>query len=454
MGKQENGNSILDFIFKTPKKLKFSSLYRYYFNFILRLLYRVIVFDNIPETVSETFLKLVLYTQGKICFLKGDLIGESDSELLALNCSRADTPDVYYIPRKVLVTNPRLKKQYNITPGKDCEILYLSEADKYCLTEINGGLFTLIERTATMLADNDISINISQKNTRLTNLVSGDTQNTVDSIRAVIMSMYEGDPTIVVKSSLIDKLQGIPILNNTSNNHNLVELIEVQQYILSHFYEQIGIATHDQMKRERLITAEINDNLDLCFLNVDDMLVTIQEGLKRVNEMFGTEITARLNPIIERQREEAAAAAAAEDPPADNSAEDPPAEMEPDSDDDNEPEPASSPGEDPEIQNDDQEEEAASEPGQEPGQEEEAAPEDPDDDQEEPDDQSDDQEEEAAPTDPDEDAAEDISQIRDITITGDGNTIIIEQGGEDVGSTDENELPDVGSDNEARDDTE
>ena len=452
MGKQENGNSILDFIFKTPKKLKFSSLYRYYFDFILRLLYRVIIFENIPETVSETYLKLVLYTQGKVCFLKGDLIGENGSKLLALNCSRADTPDVYYIPRKVLVTNPRLKKQYNITPGTDCEILYLSEADKYCLAEVNGGLYTLIERTATMLADNDISINISQKNTRLTNLVSGDTQNTVDSIKAVIMAMYEGDPTIVVKSSLIDKLQGIPILNNTSNNHNLVELIEVQQYILSHFYEQIGIATHDQMKRERLITAEINDNLDLCFLNVDDMLVSIQEGLKHVNDMFGTEITAKLNPIIERQREEAAAAAAAEDPPADNSAEDPPAEENTDPGEDNEPEPASSPGEESEDQSDDQEEEAAAEPEQEPEQKEEAAPDDQDEDERE--DQSDDQDEEAAPTDPDDDAAEDISQIRDITITGDGNTIIIEQGGEDVGSTDQNELPDVGSDNAARDDTE
>ena len=442
MAKQEQGNSILDFIFKTPKKLKFSSLYRYYFDFILRLLYRVIVFENIPETVSETFLKLVLYTQGKVCFLKGDVIGESGSELLALNCSRADTPDVYYIPRKVLVTNPRLKKQYNITPGDDCEILYLSEADKYCLSVVNGGLYSLIERTATMLADNDISINISQKNTRLTNLVSGDTQNTVDSIKAVIMAMYEGDPTIVVKSSLIDKLQGIPILNNTGQNH-LVELIEVQQYILSHFYEQIGIQTHDQMKRERLISAEVNDNLELCYLNVDDMLVTIQEGLKRVNEMFGTDITAKLNPIIERQREEAAAEAAAEDPPADNADEDPPAEMEPDPVDDTEPEPASSPGEaleeeeEPEDQSDDQEEEAAPEPEQEPGQEEEAAP--------------DDQEEEVAPTDPDDDAAEDLARIGDITIEGDNNTIII-QGGDDVGSSDEDELPDVGSDNEIRDD--
>lgn len=453
MARQEQGNGVLDFIFKTPKKLRFGKLYRYYFDFILRLLYRVIIFDNIPETVSETFFKLILYTQGKVCFLKGELIGESGSDLLSLNCSRADTPDVYYIPRKVLVTNPRLKKQYNITPGKDCEILYLSEADKYCLSEVNGGLYSLIERTAKMLADNDISINIAQKNTRLTNIVSGDTQNTVDSIRAVINAMYEGDPTIVVKSSLIDKLQGIPILNNTSNNHNLVELIEVQQYILSHFYEQIGIATHDQMKRERLITAEINDNLDLCFLNVDDMLVTIQEGLKRVNAMFGTDIQARLNPIIERQREEAAAAAAAEDPPADNSAEDPPAEENTDPGEDNEPEPADSPGEEPEEeeeredQSDDQEEEAAAEPEQEPGQEEEAASDNQDDDREEPDDQSDDQEEDAAPTDPDEDAAADIAEIGNISIEGNNNTVII-QGGDDVGSADEDELPNMGQGNE------
>ena len=440
MARQENINSSLDFIFRTPKKLLFSRLYRYYFDFILRLLYRVIIFDNVPETVSETFLKLILYTQGKICFFRGNLIGEIGEDLLALNCSRADTPDVYYIPRKVLITNPRLKKSYMINPGKDCEVVYLSEADKYNLSEINGGLFNLIERTATMLSDNDISINIAQKNTRLTNIISGDTQNTVDSIRAVINSMYEGDPTIVVKSSLIDKLQGVPILNNTANSHNLIELIEVQQYILSHFYEQIGIQTHDQMKRERLITAEINDNLDLCFLNVDDMLVTIQEGLKRVNEMFGTEITAKLNPIIERQREEAAAMAAAEDPPADNADEDPPAEMEPDPADDKEPEPASSPGEDPENdqdepedQSDNQEEEAAAEPEQEPEQEEAAA--------------SNDQEEEETPTDPDDDAAEDLANIGDISIEGDNNVIII-QGGDDVGSTDENELSDMGHDNE------
>ena len=428
MARRQNDNNFgLDFIFKTPKKLYFTRLYRFYFDFILRLLYRVIVFENIPKTVSETFMKLILYTQGKICFFKGDKIGESGSELLALNCSRADTPDVYYIPRKVLVTNPRLKKSYNIEPGKDCEIVYLSEADKYNLAEINGGLYALIERTAVMLADNDISINISQKNTRLTNLVSGDTQNTVDSIKAVICAMYEGDPTIVVKSSLIDKLQGIPILNNTSTNQNLVQLIEVQQYILSHFYEQIGITTHDQMKRERLITAEINDNLDLAFLNIDDILESVQEGLQRVNSMFGTNIEARLNDIIQRQREKADSALLAaaggnlpenadeetrEDPTPDGSEEQPTGEDQT--------------GDETEDQTgdaaDDQTEEAADD------QSEEAA---------------DDQTEEAA-DDQTEEAADD--QTVNINIEGDNNIIML--GGEDVGTTKTDELSNMGSDSD------
>ena len=410
-------NSCLDFIFRTPKKLEFSRLYRYYFDMILRLLYRILIFEGIPKTVSETFFKMTLFTQGKSCFLNGNVIDEGD-QLLALNCTRADTPGVYYIPRKVLVTNPRLRKSYNITPGEDCELVYMSEPDKYVLAEYGGGLYELIRRTAVMLADNDISINISQKNTRLVNLVSGDTQNTVDSIRAVIASMYEGEPTIVVKSSMIDKLQGVPILEKSSQQ-NLVELIEVQQYILSHFYESIGICTHDQMKRERLITAEINDNLDLALFNIDDMIVTIQEGLDKVNAMFGTSITCHLNPIIERQREEVAAADAA---PSDFQEEEAQSEPEPEPEAAAEPEPEEDP-----------EEEAQSEPEPEP----EAAAE--------PEPEEDPEEEAQSEPEPEPEAAAEI-QESDVTIeiSGDNNTIII--GGEANADAETDDPPDVGED--------
>ena len=412
MAKDDFTNSSLDFIFATPKKLGFTKLYRYYFDFILRLLYRIILIDGVPESVNETFLKLILYTQGKICFFDGVLIGEQSNELLALNCSRADTPDVYYIPRNVLITNPRLQKSYNLKRDEECVVVYLSETDKYNLSEINGGLYHLIQKTAVMLADNDISLNIAQKNTRLVNLVAADTQNTVNSIKATFAKMYEGDPDIVVKSSLIDKLQGVPIIQNQSN-HNLIELLEVNQYVLAHFLEQIGVCVHDQLKKERLITGEVNDNFTFAILSIDDIVLSLNEGFAKVNAKYGTELRAYINPIIEEQRkQDAAADDQTKDAAADDQTEDAAA--------DDQTEDAAA---------DDQTEDAAAD-----DQTEDAAP--------------DDQTEDAAADDQTEDAAAD--QTIDISIEGDNNTIII--GGDDVGDqTKEDTAPDMVGDNGERD---
>ncbi len=423
MARDSNTNSSLDFIFRTPKKLSFTKLYRYYFDFILRLLYRVILIKGVPKTVNETFLKMILFTQGKICFLEGQLIGENEKELLALNCSPAETPDVYYIPRNVLVVNPRLSKSYNLKRDEECVVVYLSETDKYNLSGINGGLYNLIEKTAVMLADNDISLNIAQKNTRLVNIIAADTQNTVDSIKATFAKMYEGDPDIVVKSSLVDKLQGVPIVQNTTNQ-NLIELLEVNQYVLAHFLEQIGICVHDQMKRERLITGEVNDNLSFAFLSVDDIITSLNEGFDAVNAKYGTELSAELNPIILEQQEEAAPQedAAPEDQTEEKAAPEDQTEEEAAPEDQTEEEAAP----------EDQTEEEAAPDNQ---TEEEAAPEDQTEEETAPDDQT---EEEAAPEE---------TNI-DINIEGDNNVIIVE-GGEDNGQeTDENELPDMGSDND------
>ena len=452
-----NSNSSLDFIFRVPKRLGFNKLYRCYFDFILRLLYKAIEIKNVPETINETFLKMILYTQGKICFLDGVEVGETAAKLLALNCSRAAEPNVYYIPRQVLVTNPRLKKSYTLTPGEDCEVVYLSETDKYNMTEINGGLYILIERTATMLADNDISLNTAQKNTRLVNLIAADTQNTVDSVTAVISKMYEGDPTIVVKSSLIDKLQSVPIMQNTSSNSHLIELIEVNQYILAHFLEQIGICVHDQMKRERVITGELNDNLSFAFLSVDDIIDSLNAGFKKVNARWGTELEAVLNPIIleQRKQQEAAAAQTEEEPSEEEPAEEEPSEEEPAEEEPAEEEPAEEEPseEEPAEEEPSEEEPAEEEPSEEEPAEEEPAEEEPAEEEpaeeepaeEEPAEEEPAEEEPSEEEPPEDQTAENI----EINIEGDNNTIII-QGGDDDGSTTENDAETLDDDSTDR----
>ena len=288
--------------------MSFDSLYKHYFNQLSYIAMRLLIFDGIPETIDETFLKYCILILGRVCFFRldqeildnrqSDLYRLKPGDLVALNCSKAQIQTIYYINRDVLITNPVFTKTYQLQPGKDCVVVYCTEPDKYQLFG-RGGLFKLIARTATILADNDISINVLQKNTRLTNIVGADDQQTKISADAAIKAMYDGEPYVVVQKSLVSELQSVPMTAKTSDK-DIVQLIEARQYIYSHFYEALGLQTHDNMKKERLITEEINDNEELSALNIDDIIVTIRDGLDQVNNMFGTNITVSLNPIVKK----------------------------------------------------------------------------------------------------------------------------------------------------------
>ena len=293
--------------------MDFDSLYRLYFSNLLSIAMRLIIFEGLPDTIQETFFKYVLLINGKIVFfrLEDDILEGRQSEetpvhkgdIVALPGNKSDVQTLYYMNRKVLVTNPTFNRSYDLLPGKDCEIVYCTEPDKYKIFG-KGGLFPLIARTATILADNDISINCAQKNTRLHNVIAADDEPTKASAEAAIADMYNGKPFTVAQSSLVANLTGIPMTQNTNTN-NLVQLIEMRQYIYSHFYESLGLnAPHDNMKKERLISAEMNDDNEIAALNINDIISTIQEGLDRVNAMFGTSITAAVNPIVIKAQED------------------------------------------------------------------------------------------------------------------------------------------------------
>ena len=285
--------------FAKPVPMNFNILFKHYFNFILRDVFQLFKFEGIPATVDETFMKYCLFLNGKVTFFKLD-----SGDLVALNGTYSGDPNIYYVPDKMLVSNPRLIKSYRMQRDTECVVVYCSEPDIYNVTGDFGGLYTLISRTATMLADGDLSINVSQKNKRLINVLSAEDQNTKDSIDIVIRKQYNGEPYAVVNKSLIDNVQSVPITDKTGGTNDILQLVECQQYILSHFYEALGLQTHDNMKKERLITAEINDNDNLAKLNIDDILCTIQNGLDKVNAMFDTNISISLNPLLEERSEE------------------------------------------------------------------------------------------------------------------------------------------------------
>lgn len=273
------------------------------FNLLLQLVYNLIIIDNEPESIDDTFLKFCIFVNGKATFFRTD--DTDGGELRALNGVPAETPDIYYMPVNMLVENPTFSKVYNLKRGTDCEVVYCRQIDRYTGGGGTGGLGSLIRLTAQLMADNMLSLNVAQKNTRLSTAIAADDEATKRSAEEAMRAMYAGEPFKVIMSNLVSNLQGIPV-NVTTTNRYLIDLIQVQQYILAHFYEQIGLQTHDQMKKERLITDEINDNVDLSIYNIYGIIESINEGLDRVNAMFGTDMHAYLNPIIAKQLEQPA----------------------------------------------------------------------------------------------------------------------------------------------------
>lgn len=346
-GEPEYSNMVPPFGF-VSYEMTFDSLYKHYYDQLTYIVFKLLDFSGIPETIDETFLKYCIFIMGKAVFfrLDQDIIDQKQSgviplksgDLVAMNGNTANTQTAYYMYRDVLVTNPAFSKSYNLTPGIDCEVVYCTEPDKFKLYGY-GGLYKLIARTATILADNDLSINIIQKNTRLTNVLGADDEPTRISAEAAVQAMYEGKPYMVAQKSLVSDLASFPMTQTTANK-DIVQLIEARQYIYSHFYESLGLQTHDNMKKERLITEEINDNEELSALNIDDIIDTVQQGLERVNAMFGTNIAVSLNPIIQKahemdeselsdDREDLTDAAAGTEEPPEDQTEDAPEQEEP-----------------------------------------------------------------------------------------------------------------------------
>lgn len=284
--------------FLSTNILTFDELYKSYYDQFRTLIYEIVQIDGLEETptVDPTFLKYCIFIVGKATFFR-----TKNGKLRALNGTYSGVPDIYYIPELMIIANPRLEESYELKRGEECEVVYCREVDRYNLAPF-GGLFPLLSETATIIADNKISINVAQKNTRLVNLITADTEQSKRSADAAINAMYAGLPYSVIQSSLVDELHSIPLMPNTTNRY-LIDLIELEQYAMSHFLEKIGLYTHDQMKRERLITAEINDNSNLPIFNIYNIIKTINEGFDRVNAMFGTKYRAYLNPLILNQLE-------------------------------------------------------------------------------------------------------------------------------------------------------
>lgn len=274
------------------------NLYRHWFRSFYNNASKLVQIQNLDESIDENFVMSQLLLSGRIAVFK------NEGKIYMLNCNVGGAVNEYYKPTKVLIANPTLGS-FELSRDFDAAVVHLTPMDvlrEYPKTSPmyapEGGIYSLIAMCANLMADNISSINSAQINARVHAVFTAESDDAAEAAKLVLKDIYSGKPYSVVTSELLKRFSVNPI-SNSGTSKELIELLEVCQYIISMFWNNLGIDSNYNMKRERLITAEVDKNLMSLKVPIETILETLNSDFNIVNNLFGTEYHAIMNPEFE-----------------------------------------------------------------------------------------------------------------------------------------------------------
>ena len=236
-------------------------------------------YHNLPNTIPCYELENLLQKNGFAC------VAQVEGSLYAFDGGLGGEPDVYYRPTICTVANPALKLTRDFEIDKDCVIV---KNDSNMV-----GLSHTIAKYNTLLAENEITMLIALINSRMNIIFSGADSATKASAEQYLNMIVQGKLGVISDNAFLESLK-IQI-GSTTRNNVFEDLIRLNQYLKAGLNNAIGLNSNSAMKKERLITAEIDVNNTALYPLIDDMLECRRIAIEKINAMFETDISVELN---------------------------------------------------------------------------------------------------------------------------------------------------------------
>lgn len=246
-------------------------------------------YENLPDTIPQGELENLLQKHGHC------IIIEEKGELYAITGGFSGENDVYNKPRFYTVSNVALGLYRTYEIGVDCVLM---KNDFH-----NMGLLPIIHKYGVLLTDSEISLNLAAILSRITMLISAPDDKTKASADLFVQKIINGDFSVIGENGFFDgvKMQ----TGSTANTNYITQLIELIQYYKASFLNEIGLNANFNMKRERLNEQEVLMNIDNLLPFIENMFSERVNALKKVNEMFGTDIVVDYNGVWKTTHEHA-----------------------------------------------------------------------------------------------------------------------------------------------------
>ena len=236
--------------------------------------------SNLPETIPAVELEKMLQINGYA------VIAEYQGKLYAFQAGFSGQ-DPYNQPTKALVNNPALKNNTTYTIGENCIVIKNDD--------MKQGLNGIYEYYGQRLIENQITMLMTDYNLRMPFTISSSDDQTTQSAKMYLKKIIDGSLGVIGEQKLFKALSVTP--TNSKQTATFADLYGYQQFIIAQLNNTIGLATNNNMKRERLTTNEIEVNKNASYPLVDNMLKNRQQAVGAINKMFDANVSVEYSSI-------------------------------------------------------------------------------------------------------------------------------------------------------------
>lgn len=229
---------------------------------------------NIPSSIKKPIFMSWLYATGMLGVWRG-----KDGEIHYGTAQYADDILEDGTSSKLLVSTVTTVERRNV---EDTGVIWLNS--------MRLPLWDMVNRYSKFTREGDISLLVELFNTRSCKVPTAVTDSEKRQYEEIFKAQERGQRYIPKVPSQLEQPPEILDLNGNGKN-NLSELLDFRQRIVAEFDTQLGIGVFDGLKRERMITGELNNIQTSSRINVQDMYDRIKEGIEDCNEKLGLDMT-------------------------------------------------------------------------------------------------------------------------------------------------------------------
>ena len=231
------------------------------------------LYEGLPESIDYVELEKLLQIKG-LAF-----ITEYKENLVVLPIDLIyDEVDIYgnALKGNVYLNDTREVKTMNIEEGVLIKNDYLGI-----------GLMEIFKKYSFLINESATTLYLSNLWKRTEKVFTANDDATAESVKNYLEKVKNGELGIITSSLLYESIN---VNTSQSMGPGLHDLIEYDNYIKSEFYNEIGLYHNNNLKKERLITSEVEVGKNSVYPLVDNMLNSRRKGLKELNDKYNLNV--------------------------------------------------------------------------------------------------------------------------------------------------------------------